>query len=52
MDSHLYKYIWDIPHMTNSDFEELTRRMDGFCGSDIAVCVSDIANSDNWVFKW
>lgn len=35
-------HLGDTPHsLTESDFESLARRTDGFSGSDIAVCVSN-----------
>jgi vacuolar protein-sorting-associated protein 4 len=35
-------HLGDTPHsLTESDFESLARRTDGFSGSDVAVCVSN-----------
>lgn len=35
-------HLGDTPHnLSESDFEHLARRTDGFSGSDISVCVSD-----------
>jgi vacuolar protein-sorting-associated protein 4 len=35
-------HLGDTPHnLTESDFESLARRTEGFSGSDVAVCVSD-----------
>ncbi|GJN05852.1 hypothetical protein PR202_ga23521 [Eleusine coracana subsp. coracana] len=41
---HMFKvHLGDTPHsLTESDFESLARRTDGFSGSDIAVCVKDV----------
>ncbi|KAJ4823410.1 Protein SUPPRESSOR OF K(+) TRANSPORT GROWTH DEFT 1 [Turnera subulata] len=41
---HIFKLnIGDTPHnLTESDFEELARRTEGFSGSDISVCVKDV----------
>ncbi|OEL30599.1 Protein SUPPRESSOR OF K(+) TRANSPORT GROWTH DEFECT 1 [Dichanthelium oligosanthes] len=41
---HMFKvHLGDTPHsLTESDFEGLARRTDGFSGSDIAVCVKDV----------
>jgi len=34
-------HLGDTPHnLTESDFESLGRKTEGFSGSDIAVCVS------------
>lgn len=34
-------HLGDTPHnLTESDFEVLARKTEGFSGSDIAVCVS------------
>ncbi|KAK4408676.1 protein SUPPRESSOR OF K(+) TRANSPORT GROWTH DEFECT 1 [Sesamum angolense] len=36
-------HLGDTPHnLTESDFEVLARRTDGFSGSDISVCVKDV----------
>jgi hypothetical protein len=36
-------HLGDTPHnLTESDFESLARRTDGFSGSDISVCVSTL----------
>ncbi|KAM0836233.1 hypothetical protein ACQ4PT_062454 [Festuca glaucescens] len=36
-------HLGDTPHsLTESDFERLAHRTDGFSGSDIAVCVKDV----------
>ncbi|PWZ11549.1 Protein SUPPRESSOR OF K(+) TRANSPORT GROWTH DEFECT 1 [Zea mays] len=41
---HMFKvHLGDTPHsLTESDFESLARRTDGFSGSDVAVCVKDV----------
>ncbi|CAA6658135.1 unnamed protein product [Spirodela intermedia] len=41
---HMFKvHLGDTPHnLTESDFEYLARRTDGFSGSDISVCVKDV----------
>ncbi|XP_052204931.1 protein SUPPRESSOR OF K(+) TRANSPORT GROWTH DEFECT 1 [Diospyros lotus] len=41
---HMFKvHLGDTPHnLTESDFEHLARRTEGFSGSDIAVCVKDV----------
>ncbi|KAF5937634.1 hypothetical protein HYC85_025140 [Camellia sinensis] len=41
---HMFKvHLGDTPHnLTESDFENLGRRTEGFSGSDIAVCVKDV----------
>lgn len=34
-------HLGDTPHnLSESDFEHLARRTEGFSGSDVAVCVS------------
>uniref|UniRef100_A0ACD5V7D5 Uncharacterized protein n=1 Tax=Avena sativa TaxID=4498 RepID=A0ACD5V7D5_AVESA len=36
-------HLGDTPHsLSESDFESLARRTDGFSGSDVAVCVNDV----------
>ncbi|KAJ9699478.1 hypothetical protein PVL29_008190 [Vitis rotundifolia] len=36
-------HLGDTPHnLTESDFESLARKTEGFSGSDIAVCVKDV----------
>uniref|UniRef100_A0A6N2MP58 Vesicle-fusing ATPase n=2 Tax=Salix viminalis TaxID=40686 RepID=A0A6N2MP58_SALVM len=41
---HMFKvHLGDTPHnLTESDFESLGRKTQGFSGSDIAVCVKDV----------
>ncbi|KAG9453635.1 hypothetical protein H6P81_006539 [Aristolochia fimbriata] len=41
---HMFKvHLGDTPHnLTESDFEHLARRTEGFSGSDISVCVKDV----------
>ncbi|PIN17507.1 AAA+-type ATPase [Handroanthus impetiginosus] len=41
---HMFKvHLGDTPHnLTESDFEALARKTEGFSGSDIAVCVKDV----------
>ncbi|XP_074565273.1 protein SUPPRESSOR OF K(+) TRANSPORT GROWTH DEFECT 1-like [Curcuma longa] len=41
---HMFKvHLGDTPHnLSESDFEDLAHRTDGFSGSDIAVCVKDV----------
>lgn len=41
---HMFKvHLGDTPHnLTESDFEELACRTEGFSGSDVAVCVKDV----------
>lgn len=40
-------HLGDTPHnLTESDFESLAQKTEGFSGSDIAVCVSASAISD------
>ncbi|KAG0502509.1 hypothetical protein HPP92_002581, partial [Vanilla planifolia] len=41
---HMFKvHLGDTPHnLTESDFEILARRTEGFSGSDISVCVKDV----------
>ncbi|KAL3580889.1 hypothetical protein D5086_018724 [Populus alba] len=41
---HMFKvHLGDTPHnLTESDFESLARRTEGFSGSDISVCVKDV----------
>uniref|UniRef100_A0A6N2L8F8 Vesicle-fusing ATPase n=1 Tax=Salix viminalis TaxID=40686 RepID=A0A6N2L8F8_SALVM len=41
---HIFKvHLGDTPHnLTESDFESLARRTEGFSGSDISVCVKDV----------
>ncbi|WJX44016.1 Vacuolar protein sorting-associated protein 4B [Trifolium repens] len=41
---HMFKvHLGDTPHnLTESDFEHLARKTEGFSGSDIAVCVKDV----------
>ncbi|XP_021722078.1 protein SUPPRESSOR OF K(+) TRANSPORT GROWTH DEFECT 1 [Chenopodium quinoa] len=41
---HMFKvHLGDTPHnLTESDFEFLARKTEGFSGSDIAVCVKDV----------
>jgi len=41
---HMFKvHLGDTPHnLTESDFEELAQKTEGFSGSDIAVCVKDV----------
>ncbi|KAL0460781.1 UNVERIFIED_CONTAM: protein SUPPRESSOR OF K(+) TRANSPORT GROWTH DEFECT 1 [Sesamum latifolium] len=41
---HMFKvHLGDTPHnLTESDFEVLARRTEGFSGSDISVCVKDV----------
>lgn len=41
---HMFKvHLGDTPHnLTESDFEFLASKTDGFSGSDIAVCVKDV----------
>ncbi|KZV47162.1 hypothetical protein F511_05213 [Dorcoceras hygrometricum] len=41
---HMFKvHLGDTPHnLTESDFEVLARKTEGFSGSDIAVCVKDV----------
>ncbi|KAH9302732.1 hypothetical protein KI387_014315 [Taxus chinensis] len=41
---HMFKvHLGDTPNnLTESDFEELAHRTDGFSGSDISVCVKDV----------
>ncbi|KAK2976171.1 hypothetical protein RJ640_028252 [Escallonia rubra] len=41
---HMFKvHLGDTPHnLTESDFESLARKTEGFSGSDIAVCVKDV----------
>ncbi|XP_074300482.1 protein SUPPRESSOR OF K(+) TRANSPORT GROWTH DEFECT 1-like [Silene latifolia] len=43
---HMFKvHLGDTPHdLTESDFEFLGRKTEGFSGSDISVCVSDATN--------
>ncbi|KAL0390356.1 UNVERIFIED_CONTAM: protein SUPPRESSOR OF K(+) TRANSPORT GROWTH DEFECT 1 [Sesamum calycinum] len=43
-------HLGDTPHnLTESDFEVLARRTDGFSGSDISVCVKDVVLTQNGV---
>lgn len=38
---HEQVHLGDTPHnLTESDFEQLARKTEGFSGSDISVCVS------------
>ncbi|KAG8387506.1 hypothetical protein BUALT_Bualt02G0028200 [Buddleja alternifolia] len=41
---HMFKvHLGDTPHnLTESDFEDLGRKTEGFSGSDVAVCVKDV----------
>ncbi|KAL3828557.1 hypothetical protein ACJIZ3_017359 [Penstemon smallii] len=41
---HMFKvHLGDTPHnLTESDFEVLARKSEGFSGSDISVCVKDV----------
>ncbi|XP_050211658.1 protein SUPPRESSOR OF K(+) TRANSPORT GROWTH DEFECT 1-like [Mercurialis annua] len=41
---HMFKvHLGDTPHnLTESDFEHLARKTEGFSGSDISVCVKDV----------
>ncbi|KAL0460063.1 UNVERIFIED_CONTAM: protein SUPPRESSOR OF K(+) TRANSPORT GROWTH DEFECT 1 [Sesamum latifolium] len=41
---HMFKvHLGDTPHnLTESDFEVLARKTEGFSGSDISVCVKDV----------
>ncbi|KAK8641358.1 hypothetical protein V6N13_010769 [Hibiscus sabdariffa] len=41
---HMFKvHLGDTPHnLTETDFESLARRTEGFSGSDISVCVKDV----------
>ncbi|KAG2674461.1 hypothetical protein I3843_13G121300 [Carya illinoinensis] len=41
---HIFKvHLGDTPHnLTETDFESLARRTEGFSGSDISVCVKDV----------
>ncbi|KAH1108969.1 hypothetical protein J1N35_012737 [Gossypium stocksii] len=41
---HMFKvHLGDTPHnLTESDFENLARRTEGFSGSDVSVCVKDV----------
>ncbi|CAI9768575.1 unnamed protein product [Fraxinus pennsylvanica] len=41
---HMFKvHLGDTPHnLTESDFEVVARKTDGFSGSDISVCVKDV----------
>ncbi|KAG9155721.1 hypothetical protein Leryth_003983 [Lithospermum erythrorhizon] len=41
---HMFKvHLGDTPHsLTESDFEDLARKTEGFSGSDISVCVKDV----------
>ncbi|KAK4593220.1 hypothetical protein RGQ29_017381 [Quercus rubra] len=41
---HMFKvHLGDTPHnLTESDFEHLAHKTEGFSGSDIAVCVKDV----------
>ncbi|KAK4440619.1 protein SUPPRESSOR OF K(+) TRANSPORT GROWTH DEFECT 1 [Sesamum alatum] len=41
---HMFKvHLGDTPHnLTESDFEDLGRKTEGFSGSDISVCVKDV----------
>ena len=41
---HMFKvHLGDTPHnLTESDFESLAQKTEGFSGSDIAVCVKDV----------
>ncbi|GFZ12669.1 AAA-type ATPase family protein [Actinidia rufa] len=41
---HMFKvHLGDTPHnLTESDFESLARKTEGFSGSDISVCVKDV----------
>ncbi|CAK9179104.1 unnamed protein product [Ilex paraguariensis] len=41
---HMFKvHLGDTPHnLTESDFENLARKTEGFSGSDISVCVKDV----------
>ncbi|KAL0418016.1 UNVERIFIED_CONTAM: protein SUPPRESSOR OF K(+) TRANSPORT GROWTH DEFECT 1 [Sesamum radiatum] len=42
-------HLGDTPHnLTESDFEVLARRTDGFSGSDISVCVKDVVFDTKW----
>lgn len=42
-------HLGDTPHnLTESDFEVLARKTEGFSGSDIAVCVSINYLSADW----
>lgn len=38
-------HLGDTPHnLTESDFEMLARKTEGFSGSDISVCVSSLSS--------
>lgn len=41
---HMFKvHLGDTPHnLTESDFEQLARKTEGFSGSDISVCVNEV----------
>ncbi|XP_019246608.1 PREDICTED: protein SUPPRESSOR OF K(+) TRANSPORT GROWTH DEFECT 1-like isoform X2 [Nicotiana attenuata] len=41
---HMFKvHLGDTPHnLSESDFEDLARKTEGFSGSDISVCVKDV----------
>ncbi|KAK4284224.1 hypothetical protein QN277_001083 [Acacia crassicarpa] len=41
---HMFKvHLGDTPHnLSESDFEHLARRTEGFSGSDVSVCVKDV----------
>uniref|UniRef100_A0A0C9RPW8 TSA: Wollemia nobilis Ref_Wollemi_Transcript_4398_2214 transcribed RNA sequence n=1 Tax=Wollemia nobilis TaxID=56998 RepID=A0A0C9RPW8_9CONI len=41
---HMFKvHLGDTPNnLTESDFEDLARKTDGFSGSDVSVCVKDV----------
>ncbi|PNX73330.1 vacuolar sorting-associated protein 4B-like [Trifolium pratense] len=39
----IFVHLGDTPHnLTESDFEHLARKTEGFSGSDISVCVKDV----------
>ncbi|TKY67079.1 suppressor of K(+) transport growth defect 1 [Spatholobus suberectus] len=48
---HMFKvHLGDTPHnLTESDFEHLARRTEGFSGSDISVCVSLTSTWNTWL---
>ncbi|KAG5577988.1 hypothetical protein H5410_058122 [Solanum commersonii] len=41
---HMFKvHLGDTPHnLSESDFEDLSRKTEGFSGSDVSVCVKDV----------
>ena len=52
-DKPFQVHLGDTPHnLTESDFEALARKTEGFSGSDIAVCVSTCPLCDAICFEF